>query len=96
MLLFTKGKFFAARSAVSTILGDSITFSLALYGDFGGHIPFHKIMILIVDELVFMYLLAIILTAPATIIVSILRKIEPEFNMSVTFNPFIKPRENND
>ena len=88
LFLLTKGKFFAIRSISSTILGDSTTFAIALYGDFIGHMPTHKIFTLVMDELIIMYIMAIILAIPSSLIVAKLKRIEPKYDMSIKFNPF--------
>lgn len=88
MRIYFGGRFFGLRSIASTFIGDSITFAISLYGDFAGLIKNHTIFILVIDELIFMYALAIILALPASIIVRLLKKIEPEFNQGISFNPF--------
>ncbi len=84
------GKFFGLRSIGSTLIGDTITFAIAILGDFSGLIKSHSLVAMIIDELVIMYLMAIILAVPVSYLVSVLKKNEPDFDMSVRFNPFKK------
>ena len=86
--LLVKGRFFGLRSIGSTFIGDTVTFAIALFGDFSGNMGNHAIFVLVIDELIIMYVLAILLAIPASIIVSALKKVEPEYNTGLNFNPF--------
>ena len=86
--LMLKGRFFGLRSIGSTFIGDTITFAVSLFGDFSGLMTNHSILVLVIAELIIMYLMAIVLAFPASVIVSLLKKTEPDYNTGVTFNPF--------
>jgi uncharacterized integral membrane protein (TIGR00697 family) len=88
MRLFFKGNFFGLRSISSTFIGDTITFAVSLFGDFSGLIKDHSIFVLVIDELIIMYVMAIILAPLASVIVTTLKNIEPKFNSGINFNPF--------
>jgi uncharacterized integral membrane protein (TIGR00697 family) len=86
---FFNGKYFGLRMIAAAILGDSITFFIALYGDFSGLMANHTIFVLVLDELIYTYALAIIITIPATFIVNSMKRNLPENpDSTISFNPF--------
>jgi len=84
----TKGKHFILRSIGSTIVGDSITFMLSIWGFFVGSMSWHQIATIVVDELAIMYGMAVLLAFPASVIVSLLKNREPEYQAMSQYNPF--------
>ena len=76
----TRGRFFALRSASSSIIGDTVTFVLCIWGFFINDLTYHQIFIITADELFIMFSMAIILSLPATLLVSYLKKKEPGYN----------------
>ena len=95
--IYTFGKFrkwlgnqqFSVRSIGSTFLGDFITTIIGLGGDY-----FHQqsinthLLSMTFAELLASYILASLITPPASLLVRYLKSIEPDVNAGVVFNPF--------
>lgn len=88
--ILTRGRYFWLRSIGSSILGDVITVSLAIFGIFNNRISMDQILSIIFYELLFMIGFAIILSVPGNIFVYFLKKTEKTdvFDYSTNFNPF--------
>jgi uncharacterized integral membrane protein (TIGR00697 family) len=85
-----RGKYFALRSIASSIIGDTLTLIIAIWVIFFDRLTGHEIFVIITDEIIIMYGMAVLLSFPAAILVSLLKKHEPHFSEGVHFNPFSK------
>jgi queuosine precursor transporter len=85
--ILVKGRFFALRSVGSTVVGDTFTVAIALTFNFSYRMAASHIETIIIYELLIMYACAIILSTPAALVTSYLKKCEPHYN-TLNFNPF--------
>lgn len=90
LYFLTRGRYFALRSIASSIVGETVILILAIWGFFVGSLTGHEIFMIIINELFILYGMAILLSFPAAIIVSILKKVEPAYSNGFDFNPFNK------
>lgn len=92
--ILTSGKFFPLRSAFSTIIGDTVTCLLAILGVFIQHASLLLMLNIILNELIVMFIFAIVLALPGSIIIYLIRKSENTDLISsrseIKYNPFMK------
>ncbi len=88
--ILVKGRFFVLRCIGSSVIGDTVTFVISLFGFFVNKMDLHEIAIITLIELALMYMFAVLLAFPGSIIVRLLKKSEPVhvFNNTIDFNPF--------
>ncbi|EKD92385.1 MAG: hypothetical protein ACD_29C00032G0004 [uncultured bacterium] len=88
--ILVRGRYFWLRSVGSSIVGDTITVSLAILGIFGGRMSTDALLTTLIPELVIMVFFTALGAFPASIIAKILAKAENlnNFDIGVNFNPF--------
>jgi len=87
--VLVRGRYFAVPSVCSTLIGDTLTTTMALALNFLGRTGESHIIEIIVTELLIMLTVAAILSFPATLIIGFLKRIEPNANpIPVIKNPF--------
>ena len=80
---------FSVRSIGSTFLGDFVTTVIGLGGEYFHQQPLNThLLTMTFGELLASYILASLITPPASLLVRYLKSIEPDVNISVVFNPF--------
>ena len=90
--ILLKGKYFWLRAIGASVLGESIQLSIGLIGTFFAKIwtP-SEIIILFSNVIIFRLIMTIILSGPANIIATLLKKVERTdiYDYKTNFNPFI-------
>ena len=92
--ILTRGRLFALRSMSSSIVGDTVTVTIALSIIFHSRMGGGNVFTIIRNELLFMYAGAIILSFPATLVNIFLKRAEKISN-EFDFNPFYKLSKKN-
>lgn len=93
--ILLRGKWFWLRSLGSTSIGEGVFTIVALYSIFGELSAQHMALKLVFDAYILKLIYGCFLTIPATILVTILKKIENTniYENGIGFNPFIKNGE---
>lgn len=88
--ILVRGRFFILRCIGASIVGDTTTFIISLFGFFVNKMNLHEIAVITLTELALMYVFAILLSFPGSVIVRLLKRLEPDttFNATIDFNPF--------
>lgn len=94
--ILCQGKYFWLRSVGSSIIGDTISMIIAIFGIFLGRIPPHAFISLLFPEFVVMIVFSAIGAIPAQILAKVTARSENLniYDKGVNFNPFKLTTEN--
>ena len=90
MKILTKGRYFAVRSVLSTVIGDTATIAVAIFAIFAQRMPLGNILEIVLSELIIMYVYAFALSLPISLLAYALKKVEASdpYDVGISFNPF--------
>lgn len=88
--ILLRGRFFWLRSVSSSIIGDSITVTLSIFGIFAGRVTADAVMLTLIPEICVMIIFSAIGAIPAVFLVRIIKKAEnlDNYDIGINFNPF--------
>ena len=84
-----KNRWFVFKSIVSSWATDLFCAMISLFGDYA-HMGFSgtHLLVMSIEEVLFAYLIELLITPPASIVIRYLKHIEPTPHFSMSFNPF--------